>query len=76
MHRSFVLALNDRPGSFLAQERPTDQFFEAPHLQRDRRLGSAERFAGLGEAAQIDDADEGAQQIGLEIGRRLTHWGA
>ena len=57
--------------ALLAEERPADQVLQPAHLQRDRRLGTAERVAGLGEAAEIDDRDEGAEQVGLEVDQRL-----
>ena len=60
--------------AILAEKGMPDELLESPHLQRDRRLRPTERGAGLGEAAEVDDRDKSAQQIGLQVGQRLTHF--
>ena len=60
--------------ALLAEQRPADEILEAAHLQRDRRLRAAERDAGLGEAAEIHDRDEGAEQVGLQVHQRGSHF--
>ena len=55
-------------GRALVEQVGAEQALQPLDLRADRRLRHAERVRRLGEAAQIDDGDQGPQQLGRNIG--------
>lgn len=52
----------------LVEQFDAEQPLQAPDLGTDRRLRHALGLGGAGEAPQLDDRDEGAQQVGWNVG--------
>ncbi len=51
----------------MGDEAGIEQFLKPLHLQRNGRLRAAQRIRRAGIAAQVDDADEGAEKIGRQV---------
>ena len=65
-HR-LALARERDPGRLAVEEIATKDRLQALDLRTDGRLSDAKRLRRLGEAAQINDSDKCAQQIGWNI---------
>ena len=60
-------AVRFTPATLRSIRSGADQGFQLLHVRAHRRLGELEQMRRLGEAAELIDGDEGAQQIGRDV---------
>ena len=58
----------------LGKEGNVEKLLQLFHLQADGRLGAAQLFGGARMAAQVDDRQEGAQEIGRNVSQGSTRF--
>ena len=53
--------------AFMGDELGAEQILQPLHLQADGGLGAAQRISRAGEAAEVDHAHEGAQEVSRQV---------